>query len=374
MAVSKEVQATKVAFMLSNGYKPLEPYVNALTKWKCKHLECGKTVSPRFNDIQQGKGGCKPCGNKKSAKAQVFPEKEAIRIMLEARLKPLEPYVNNRTKWKCQCLVCGAITTTLFDTIRSGLGGCINCGHVKRADSQRKDEKIAVAVMLKLNLKPLVPYKNSTTRWKSECLKCGKTVYPTFGSVQYNNNIGCKYCAGNAVDPKDAVEVMKSAKLIPLEPYRSSKTPWKCKCVKCGNVVTPAYAGIVAGQGGCVFCYPAGINLKTPSYLYLISNEMLGSHKIGIGNHKNKKSDDRLQKFVKRGWQVFQVWEFETGKEAWKIERLVFKHLRKDLNIPAYLTLKDMPVTGGHSETMDAELISLPSLKRMVNKIIKDSK
>lgn len=372
MGVSKEIQASKVAFMVQHGYKPLEPYVNALTKWKCQHLECGDIVSPRYNDIQQGKGGCSRCRYVKSAKSNSFNADEATEIMLKSNLRPLEPYINNRTKWKCLCLTCGRVCYTLFDTIRSGKGGCLTCGFASSSAKQRKDEIEAIKIMRQLNLEPLEPYQNSNAKWKSKCLICGKIVHPTFGSIQYNNNVGCRYCSGNTVDPKDAVRVMKKANLVPLEPYRSSKSPWKCKCEKCGNIVTPAYGGIVAGQGGCVFCFPAGINLKTPSYLYLITNSNLSSHKVGIGNHKTKKSDDRLEKFVKRGWEVFHVWEFETGKEAWRIERLIFKYLRKTLKIPAYLSSKDMPVTGGHSETMDAELISLPALKRLINRIIKE--
>jgi hypothetical protein len=371
MTASKPTSGDKTAFMIKHGFEPLEPYKNALTKWKCRHVKCGSIVSPRYNDIQQGKGGCKNCGNKKSAESQKFPEEEAVQIMREANLEPLEPYKNNRTKWKCKCLNCGNIVETLFDTIRSGLGGCLTCGYMKTADKQRKDEEFAIEVMLRFNLKPLVAYKSSNTKWKCECLKCGKIVYPTFGAVQSVSKIGCKYCAGNAIDERDAIAIMLASDLEPLEPYKKSHAKWKSKCLKCGKIVYPRLNGISAGQGGCVFCFPAGINQEVPSYLYLITNPELNAHKVGIGNHKKKQTDDRLKKFIRTGWQVFHVWEFETGEKALKIEQRVLSIIRKDMGLPQYLVAGQLPITLGESETVDADEVSLPELKRLINRTIK---
>ena len=56
-----EADANKI--MKDAGYIPLEPYTNALTKWKCKHVPCGTVVYPLLNQIQQGSGGCFSCGH-----------------------------------------------------------------------------------------------------------------------------------------------------------------------------------------------------------------------------------------------------------------------------------------------------------------------
>jgi glycosyltransferase involved in cell wall biosynthesis len=50
--------------MKSAGYEPLEPYKNSKHPWKCKHLECGETITPTYNQIQQGWRGCKHCSGK----------------------------------------------------------------------------------------------------------------------------------------------------------------------------------------------------------------------------------------------------------------------------------------------------------------------
>jgi len=51
-----------VRIMKKAGYIPLVPYTNSVTKWKSTHKKCGRTVEPAFNNIAQGAGGCKWCG------------------------------------------------------------------------------------------------------------------------------------------------------------------------------------------------------------------------------------------------------------------------------------------------------------------------
>lgn len=359
-------------------------------------------------------------------------EQTAISIMLEAGLKPMEPYKNSISRWKSVCLRCNNIGFTSLSDVRGG-HGCNKCGIKATADSLRKNESSAIQIMIDHGFQPMEPYKNSNTKWKSKCIKCAKTVYPTFGSVQYYDS-KCEYCAGNKVDPNDARKIMLAAKLNPLEPYVDSKKPWKCECLKCGKIVYPAFGGVSSGQGGCiscgkalggeknripeveavavmleanlkplepyksrntpwraqclkcnaivtpmlgtvmdgsgcVVCTPFGINLEKPSYLYLITHFEFNAHKVGIGNIK--KTDYRLGKFNKRGWSTHKVWNMETGAIALEVEKSVFNVIRKELKLPIYLTKELMPVTGGHSETVDADSITLLGLEEIINKVVK---
>lgn len=41
-------------------------------------------------------------------------------------------------------------------------------------------------------------------------------------------------------DPRQAEEIMRAAGLEPLEPYRGSSAPWRCRHTACGREVTPA--------------------------------------------------------------------------------------------------------------------------------------
>ncbi len=106
--------------------------------------------------------------------------------------------------------------------------------------------------MLKAGYKPLEPYLNNKTHWRSIHIKCGREVSPTYGQIRGGNG-GCKHCAGVYVDPIAAVEVMRNAGYEPLEPYVNSGHKWKCRCLVCGRGTTPTYDEARVGSR-CKYC------------------------------------------------------------------------------------------------------------------------
>ena len=137
--------------MLKAGLKPLEPYKNSTSPWKCQCQKCGAICKPRYGDISsnQNRGGCRTCGYKKLSKKTLFSSKDAQKIMIKAGYKPLVPYVNSRTKWKSECLKCGNLIFPKFNSIRSGKGGCRNCGNEKLGARRRFGSDKAIEIMLK---------------------------------------------------------------------------------------------------------------------------------------------------------------------------------------------------------------------------------
>jgi hypothetical protein len=121
---------------------------------------------------------------------------------------------------------------------------------------------------------------------------------------------------------------------------------------------------------GCKYCAESGFNPSIPAYLYIITNETLNSHKIGIGNPQLN-YHDRLYKLKRQGWLVHRMWNFDSGNNAWEVEKNAFYVIRKKLNIPIHLTKDLMPKTGGHTETMNADTITLLELEKIVDKGIK---
>jgi hypothetical protein len=354
--------------MLKAGLKPLQPYKSSYNKWKCKCLVCGDIVKPAYKQIARGIGGCRTCRYRKSGKSNSIPEDKAIAIMLKNKIKPLEPYRNKDVPWKSICLVCDKNIAPTLGNLRKGQAGCKWC--------TRKfiDEKEAIQVMQKQGFKPLTKYKNDRTPWKCRCLKCGKIDYPTFAQTSRQKNItGCSNCNKHYMDPKKARAIFLKADLKPLEPYKNARTPWKSQCLNCKTVVSPMLVNVQKGKG-CRACAPLGINLFIPSYLYLITHEELNSHKIGIGNIRPEKTAwaDRLNKFKKEGWHTYKTWNFDTGDDAWKAEKAIFKIIRKDLQIPIHLTKEQMPKTEGQSETMNADTISLLELEKIIKKVMRD--
>jgi hypothetical protein len=244
------------AFMLNAGYKPLEPYTKSHQKWKCTHLVCGEIVFPSYHSLQQGQGGCFSCGRKAGANKKRLSESDAVQIMLNANLQPLAPYKDSDTPWKSRCLVCDREVQPRLSAIKVGQGGCGFCS------GNFVDVSTALNKMKLANLLPLVEYTKSHNKWKSKCLLCGRVVFPTYNSIQQGNG-GCKYCSKKFVDAQEAEELMLNKGLKPLEPFNKASYKWKCKCSICGKIVTPTYASIRIGNGGCKYCAGMVIDSET---------------------------------------------------------------------------------------------------------------
>ena len=56
------------------------------------------------------------------------------------------------------------------------------------------------------------------------------------------------------IDENEAVSIMRAANFEPLEPYNLIKTPWKSKCLQCGNICHPILNNVKSGQRGCPTC------------------------------------------------------------------------------------------------------------------------
>lgn len=352
---------------------------------------------------------------------------EATAVMLAANLKPLEPYRGSGVPWKCICLVCKSECKPAFGSIRQGRSGCPTCMREKIGASRRLDPKTTFDLMIKKGYKPLEPYKASKSRWKCECLLCHRIVAPSYWSVRNSQSKkrGCAFCVGTRVDPKEVRIIMIQNGLKPLEPYPGKDKPWKCKCLTCGNIVSPAWNNIRNGAGGCGNCryVKSGKSNRTPEKEAIafmlkaglqplepyLNKEMpwkckcldcqnivypsAGNIKRGQGGcsycretglnykepsyiyliyHKDFQSikvgvsnidsrPNRLHAHKKQGWSIYKTKDFATGEHAEKVETAVLRWLRKDLNLNRHLTLGHMP-QGGHSETVDSSEIDLPTI------------
>jgi DNA-directed RNA polymerase subunit N (RpoN/RPB10) len=57
------------------------------------------------------------------------------------------------------------------------------------------------------------------------------------------------------VDVAEAGERMREAGLEPVDDFPGSHEPWPCRCVVCGEVVSPTYGNIKGGATkGCGYC------------------------------------------------------------------------------------------------------------------------
>lgn len=184
---------------------------------------------------------------------------EAVRLMRAAGAEPLEPYAGGHTPWRCRCMTCGAEVTPRLSKIRYGRGPCGACG--QRAAGARRMARhapTAFNTMRAIGLEPLDPYPGALKPWRCRCVTCGREVAPRYANAQQGLT-SCAFCAGNRVEPDEAVEVMRAAGVEPLEPYPGTGVGWRCRCLTCGRDVAPDYHSIASGQGACKYCAGYGV-------------------------------------------------------------------------------------------------------------------
>jgi recombinational DNA repair protein (RecF pathway) len=234
--------------MLAARLQPLEPYPGANKHWRCRCLTCGRQVTPKYNAVQQGRGGCIWCAQR------IVDPTEAEALMRKAGLEPQVPYPGANAPWRCTCQKCGREVTPSYGSIRSGQGGCIWCA------GKRVDPEQAVSVMRAAGLEPLERFPGANHIWRCRCTVCGREVRPSYTSVS-SRGTGCSYCSRTRVDASEAVAAMRAVGLEPLEPYRSSAKPWRCRCVNCGREVSPSWSNIRSGvASGCFYCSGARVH------------------------------------------------------------------------------------------------------------------
>lgn len=389
---------------LGNNLEPIEPFPGTQKPWKSKCLVTLKIVSPTYGKVRDFGHRCEYCSGYK------VDEADALLAMENANFRPLVAYPGANQPWESECLKCGKVAHPRYSTVLKGVG-CKFCSH------RAVDPKDAINAMLQRGLRTLEPFPGATKDWLVECITCNKQFKTHFHSL--NTSKGCKFCAGVAVDVDDLHSRLRELNLEPLEEFKAAKSPWKCKCLvcgqivqptwmrikqgrghcaycsqrrvdipealsfmksvgllplvdfpgssvpwkskclKCGGEVQPRWSDLRRGQGGCSSCADYGLDYQSPGYIYLITHDELSAHKVGIANsYKSKKYDDRMYNHEKHGWKLFRKMEFNSVREAYEIEANILKWLRLEVGLPIALEANQMP-QGGHTETVEALEIDL---------------
>ena len=388
------------------GLVPISTYPKSRNKWKLQCKSCSRILNLDAGGVLKGHG-CPYCSGVR------VDEVDAVAKMILSSLQPLVKYPGASTPWLCKCLKCGEYVTPRRDSILSGQNGCLFCaGRKWRSNEAEKklkaanlaplvkypgfdspwkskcllckkivsptlgtvlgggscrycagkatDPNDAMEMMKENGLTPLTNYPGANEPWKCRCNRCKKTVRPQYGKIANGEVTGCAYCSKRRVDESDAVFIMKKAGLIPLEKYQSANTPWKSQCNKCKQIVMPRFATVQRGSG-CRFCAPYGLDLNKPATLYLIEQPELRAAKIGIA----ESTSDRIDVHIRYGWKVLKVWQFNTGELAGRAETAVLSYFRDELKTCPFLRPADMP-QGGFTETISRSSVSIDIVEDVV--------
>lgn len=293
---------------------------------------------------------------------QRLDDAEAVARMTRAGFEPMEPYPGATAKWLCRCVGCGKeFRRALGGVRRSGGRGCKSCAH-------RGDPARALTEMRAVGLEPASPYPGSQKPWRSECVRCGRTVAPALASIRSGLTSGCRYCGHVAraarqiaASEAEARSIMLAAGLVPLTPYPGSTTPWRCVCEMCGRTVTPTKGNVMNGHG-CAYCARQqrarqdGIPI-----VYLLRHAAAGAVKVGVTAMVNGRMP-RITQHATRGWVAVLVYHAASHIEAYEAERAVVNHWRASgVGI-------GMPVgTDGYTETAPESDVDLAAVMAMIS-------
>ncbi|MFF7250520.1 GIY-YIG nuclease family protein [Embleya sp. NPDC008237] len=415
------------AVMRAAGLEPLESYPGSDRHWRCRHVACGREVTPTYVRINSGAGACRWC----APNAPVDPDAAAA-DMRAAGLEPLAPYQGVDTPWPVRCLTCGTCGTPTLGSIRGGQGGCRPCGRRKADAAMRNDAEAASAVMRAAGFEPLEPYPGTAFAWKSRCTRCGTIVSPRLGSLAGRSRPGCKPCADRANgiaqrhDEGLAVAEIREHGFEPQEPYRGVKYPWRCLCRSCGTITSPTFGSILAGQSGCRRCADlraaaarredperAAVSMResgleplepyttsmapwrcrcitcgrtsTPTLAKVRSGRGCKycarhgfdraaparvyvvthdrHHAVKIGVAGARRRNDRIAQHARFGWALFYERYVPTGDDALAVEQAILRRLRA-AGHGVFLTAVQLP--NGWTETFDAQRVSAAELRAAI--------
>lgn len=389
------------------GLEPIEVFVSSRRPWPLRCLACGTEWEKRWDTVRKGHG-CAKCSQRFVAPDTADAE------FLERGFTPQDDYVNARTYRKCTCNKCGyevlitreqllngrpcpfcsgnnthpevarSVMTDAgleplndFESVdRPWVCRCMKCSRTVAPTfrtvrggggciycAQRKvDDADAIAVMTTASLEPLEPYPGSNSPWHCRCMKCQRVVSPTMTRVKSGDAKGCAYCSNRRVDPDDAIAIMESAGFTPLEPYKGGKNGWLSRCKNCGKESSPHFSSVQAGSA-CKWCRPYGIDLTKPAILYVMTHMELGAHKVGIAQD----SSPRISVHQRYGWEVVKTYQFTSGWQARAVEQAVLTWMRTVLDLPPHLSVETMP-QGGWTETVSVDAISPKALTDLVRR------
>ena len=307
---------------------------------------------------------------------EIYKEESlAIELSLNKGFFPVSSYFGKNNDWEVRCMECEDIFITSFAKIKTKSFECKKCARSRKILLANNPSNEAFSIMAEKFLEPLEPFSgNSADRWKSKCLKCGALCQPRLYDLMRGKG-GCKDCGQRSHLTEEYLlkiaEAMREAHLEPLEPFNSTDATWKSLCLDCGRTVSPRFANIKQGHGGCIYCQEHAFKHNKEAYFYIMRHSAWGALKVGVGNPQSK--PDRIKSHMKSGWKLIFKYSFLLGSDAIALEAEILSWLRKDKKLPSFVS-KELMKNAGHSETVDEAAISAIEIKNKVDEIIKQKR
>lgn len=126
----------------------------------------------------------------------------------------------------------------------------------------RRSNQEVQAILQAGGLSTDAEYVNKDTPMACTCNECNRDVQVRLGVVIRGQKLrpggtACRYCLGQEIPPEDAIldmRILGRAEPLEGEVYPGAHKKWRCKCLDCGEVVTPKLAKVRFGQRACKAC------------------------------------------------------------------------------------------------------------------------
>lgn len=237
--------------------RPLEafPGVGSLP-WALLCDLCGKKTQESLHKLEKrSRPGCADCCSKSQNR---ILDKDALARLADKKLIPLEKYPGTiGAKWKVKCELCGGESTTTVNRLASRVySGCADCGLKAVKLEGAVTPRQAAARLVKLGLEPLEPYPGHTkTPWRCRCKKCGAVIIKSLNYVEFGSP--CSTCIGQErfkTFSTAAIKELREAGFTPLAPFPGNEVGWQSRCITCGETSLPIINSLRYQNTGCRFC------------------------------------------------------------------------------------------------------------------------
>jgi hypothetical protein len=132
-------------------------------------------------------------------------------------------------------------------------------------------EEKARAIMEASDFEPIGTYPGSVSPWKSKCLRCGEVVKPRLNAVKAGKR-QCGYCSKSRVQEINAQKVLEKAYATPITSFPGGNKPWKSTCNLCKRIIFPTYANIRNNHKACAYCSGKKIDPQSAIEIMKLNN------------------------------------------------------------------------------------------------------
>ena len=232
----------------------LGEYKSSSERIKCQCNVCGHIWNPLANTLIQ-KRGCPKCKNKSNAERLTLSQEQFLEKLkvTNPTVKPLDEYINSKTKIKFQCMICNHEWLTTPNVILLG-HGCPNCvGRPKITTAIFKEQMKSINPKIQI----IGEYVNTDTKVTCVCKICNHNWETT--PHQLKSGRGCPICGNKKKGSKNTnatfIEKLtnKNPNILPLEEYKGNKIKIRVSCLSCNHEWYVRPNNLLSGSG-CPVC------------------------------------------------------------------------------------------------------------------------